>query len=119
MQISFHGAAGGVTGSCHLVEAGERRILVDCGMFQERKFLGRNWQESPVPAEEIDAVVLTHAHLDHCGLIPRLVQKGFRGPIISTAAIGTWKITMCRNGVAKERYPTKRGLRCAFWATCP
>jgi metallo-beta-lactamase family protein len=86
MKLRFLGATRQVTGSRYCLETSGVKLLVDCGMFQERKFLGRNWQESPVPADEIDAVVLTHAHLDHCGLIPRLVQKGFQGPIISTAA---------------------------------
>ncbi|MBT8485944.1 MAG: MBL fold metallo-hydrolase, partial [Phycisphaerae bacterium] len=84
MHLSFLGAAGQVTGSRFLVETDEATILVDCGMFQERSFLARNWEPSPVPPEAIDAVLLTHAHLDHCGLLPRLVADGFRGPIYAT-----------------------------------
>jgi metallo-beta-lactamase family protein len=68
------------------LEAGETKILVDCGMFQEREYLERNWEPSPIPPKQIDALVLTHAHLDHCGLIPRLVHEGFRGPILTTPA---------------------------------
>jgi metallo-beta-lactamase family protein len=59
--------------------------LIDCGLFQgQKEWRERNWQDTPVPAREIDAVILTHAHLDHCGWIPRLVKEGFRGPIYAT-----------------------------------
>jgi metallo-beta-lactamase family protein len=84
--LKFLGAAQNVTGSRHLLEAAGRRILVDCGLYQERALLGRNWGEFPVPPRSIDAVLLTHAHLDHCGLLPKLVRDGFRGPIYATAA---------------------------------
>jgi metallo-beta-lactamase family protein len=92
--VQFLGAAGTVTGSKHLVNtAGDSsgrdgfRLLIDCGMFQGLKeWRERNWQNTPVPANTIDAVVLTHAHLDHCGWIPRLVKNGFRGPIYATPA---------------------------------
>ncbi|MGH9545784.1 MAG: MBL fold metallo-hydrolase RNA specificity domain-containing protein [Terriglobales bacterium] len=92
--IQFLGAAGTVTGSKHLVntssEAGGTagfQTLIDCGMFQGAKeWRERNWQPMPVPASGIDAVVLTHAHLDHCGWIPRLVREGFRGPVYATPA---------------------------------
>jgi len=84
MKLQMLGANRQVTGSRHYVEVGSTRLLVDCGMFQEREFLGRNWARCPVPAESIHAVVLTHAHLDHSGLIPRLVREGFRGRIFAT-----------------------------------
>jgi metallo-beta-lactamase family protein len=92
--IQFLGAAGTVTGSKHLIntsqDAGGKngfQTLIDCGMFQgQKEWRERNWQDTPVPTHEIDAVVLTHAHLDHCGWIPRLVKEGFRGPIYATAA---------------------------------
>lgn len=84
-QLRFLGATGTVTGSRYLVEYGERRILVDCGLFQGVKQLRlRNWAPPPVPADSIDAVVLTHAHIDHSGYLPRLVAEGFRGPIHCT-----------------------------------
>ncbi len=87
MRLSFHGAAGGVTGSCHLVECRGRRILVDCGMFQgSRELEEENAEPFGFSPKEIDALVLTHAHLDHCGRIPLLVRRGFRGPIFATAA---------------------------------
>lgn len=85
-SLTFLGAAGTVTGSKHLLEVEGRRILVDCGLFQGLKALRqRNWQPLPVPAESIDAVVLTHAHLDHCGYLPRLVADGFKGRVFCTA----------------------------------
>jgi metallo-beta-lactamase family protein len=90
--IQFLGAAGTVTGSKHLVNTSSDpegragfQVLIDCGMFQGAKeWRERNWQPTPVPAASIDAVVLTHAHLDHCGWIPRLVREGFRGPVYAT-----------------------------------
>lgn len=86
MHLTFLGAAGNVTGSSTLLETGSSRILVDCGYVQERKFQDRNWEPFPVEPGSIDVVVLTHAHLDHCGLLPRLVAQGFRGQILATAA---------------------------------
>ncbi len=90
--IQFLGAAGTVTGSKHLINTSKSssgkdglQVLVDCGLFQGQKdWRERNWRDTPVPAKEIDAVILTHAHLDHCGWIPRLVREGFRGPIYAT-----------------------------------
>lgn len=89
--IQFLGAAGTVTGSKHLIDTGNAsgkpgfKALIDCGLFQgQKEWRERNWQDTPVPAREIDAVVLTHAHLDHCGWIPRLVKEGFRGAIYAT-----------------------------------
>ncbi|MBN2905507.1 MAG: MBL fold metallo-hydrolase [Rhodobacteraceae bacterium] len=87
MQISFHGAAGGVTGSCHMVTCGGRKILVDCGMFQGGRELHEdNAELFGFDPAEIDILLLTHAHLDHCGRIPLLVKRGFRGEVICTAA---------------------------------
>jgi metallo-beta-lactamase family protein len=83
--LTFLGAARTVTGSKYLLDTGEARILVDCGLFQGLKELReRNWHDLPLPAAAIDAVVLTHAHLDHCGYLPRLVARGFRGRIFCT-----------------------------------
>ena len=92
--IQFLGAAGTVTGSKHLINTNSDssgktgfQTLIDCGMFQgPKEWRERNWKNTPVPADQIDAVVLTHAHLDHCGWIPRLVKEGFRGPIYATPA---------------------------------
>jgi metallo-beta-lactamase family protein len=85
-SIRFLGAAGNVTGSRFLVETDRARVLVDCGMFQEREYGGRNWAPFPVDPRSIDAIVLTHAHLDHSGYLPRLVKDGFRGRIYCTPA---------------------------------
>lgn len=83
--LTFLGAAGTVTGSKHLLDLGDRRILVDCGLFQGLKDLRlRNWAAFPIDPKHIDAVVLTHAHLDHCGYLPRLVAGGFRGRVFCT-----------------------------------
>src|SRR5512143_3929726 len=92
--IQFLGAAGTVTGSKHLVNVsgdstGRRgiQVLIDCGLFQgQKEWRERNWQDPPIPVRDIDAVILTHAHLDHSGWIPRLVKLGFKGPIYATPA---------------------------------
>jgi metallo-beta-lactamase family protein len=91
--IQFLGAAGTVTGSKHLINTSPDhdakkgiQVLIDCGLFQgQKEWRERNWQPLPIPAREIDAVILTHAHLDHCGWIPRLVKEGFQGPIFATS----------------------------------
>ena len=86
MKLKFLGATQNVTGSRYVLEARGHKILVDCGLYQERQFRDRNWDPFAVPAAEIDAVLLTHAHLDHCGLLPKLVKEGFKGPIYCTRA---------------------------------
>jgi metallo-beta-lactamase family protein len=84
-SLTFLGAAGTVTGSKHLLALGDRRILIDCGLFQGLKELRlRNWAAFPIDPAQIDAVVLTHAHLDHSGYLPRFVAQGFRGRIFCT-----------------------------------
>lgn len=91
--IQFLGAAGTVTGSKHLINTSDNgskdgfQVLIDCGLFQgPKEWRERNWQNLPIPAQDIDAVILTHAHIDHCGWIPRLVKEGFHGPIYATSA---------------------------------
>ena len=87
VKLSFHGAAETVTGSKYLLEADNARVLVDCGLFQGLKELRqRNWNKLPFLPQSVQAVVLTHAHVDHIGYLPRFVKDGFRGPIICTAA---------------------------------
>ena len=82
MQLEFFGAAGEVTGSCHILHGNGHRVLLDCGMIQgSRKQEARNRDEFPFNVDEIDAVVLSHAHLDHSGRLPLLVRRGFKGPI--------------------------------------
>lgn len=85
MRIGFYGAAGTVTGSKFLIESGSARVLVDCGLYQGVKQLReRNWARVPWDPAELDAVVLTHAHIDHSGYLPALVRDGFGGPIHAT-----------------------------------
>jgi metallo-beta-lactamase family protein len=119
--IQFLGAAGTVTGSKHLIsttddpnDAGGFRVLIDCGLFQgQKEWRERNWQDTPVPARSINAVILTHAHLDHCGWLPRLVKEGFRGPIYATqATIDLCSVVLPDSGHLQEEdaaFYNKRG----------
>src|SRR5580698_9802327 len=87
MKITFWGAAGTVTGSMHLIETGGKRVLFDCGLFQgRRKEADAKNRHLPFDASAIDAVVLSHAHIDHSGNLPTLVKNGFSGPIYTTPA---------------------------------
>ncbi len=112
IKLTFLGAAQNVTGSRYLVEACGRRILVDCGLYQERRLRGRNWEEFPVPPESIHAVLLTHAHLDHVGYLPRLVADGFRGTVHSTAATAEIaRIVLLDSGRIQEEDAAKKRRR--------
>jgi len=86
IKLSFLGAAQNVTGSQYLIETNNARLLVDCGLYQERELRGRNWSPFFIPPETLDALLLTHAHLDHSGLLPKLVREGFNHSIYCTAA---------------------------------
>lgn len=87
VSLKFLGAAKSVTGSKHLLEVDQKKILIDCGMFQGQKELRlRNWDKLPIDPQEIDVVIITHAHIDHTGYLPRLVKDGFSGKIICTSA---------------------------------
>ena len=87
--ISFYGGVGSVTGSKYLLESNGKKVLVDCGLFQGLKELReRNWQDPPFRASEIDAVIITHAHIDHTGYLPRLVKLGFAGKVFTSRATG-------------------------------
>ena len=87
VNITFLGGTGTVTGSKYLVQHDGKKLLVDCGLFQGYKQLRlRNWSPLPVPADTIDAVVLTHAHIDHSGYLPLLARQGFKGPVYCTEA---------------------------------
>ncbi|MGZ3722431.1 MAG: MBL fold metallo-hydrolase, partial [Bdellovibrionales bacterium] len=87
MNLRFLGGAGTVTGSRYLLEGSHGKVLIDCGLFQGLKALRmKNWEQFPVPAHEISAVFLTHAHLDHSGFLPRLVNEGYKGKIFASHA---------------------------------
>jgi metallo-beta-lactamase family protein len=87
VKVTFLGAAGAVTGSKYLLELGARRVLIDCGLFQGVKRLReRNWQPLPFDPQSLDAVLLTHAHIDHSGYLPVLVRAGYQGPVHCTDA---------------------------------
>lgn len=113
-RLKFLGAAGTVTGSKHLLEVLGQRVLVDCGLFQGLKQLRlKNWQPLPVDPRSIDVVVLTHAHLDHTGFLPRLVKDGFRGRIVATrASVELTSIILRDSGKLQEEdaeYNNRRG----------
>lgn len=115
VQLTFLGANRQVTGSRYFLEAGGLRLIIDCGMFQERKYLDRNWEPFPVDPSTIDAMLLTHAHLDHCGLIPRLVAQGYNKPIYTVEpSVELAKIILADAGHIQEedaRYKAKRHRR--------
>ncbi len=87
ISIQFLGAAGTVTGSKYLLDTGRQQALIDCGLFQGSSQLDeQNWAPFPIPHKDIDAVFITHAHIDHTGCLPRLVKEGYRGPVYASAA---------------------------------
>jgi len=86
-KVTFYGGVGTVTGSKYLLEHNDRRVLVDCGLFQgHRELREMNWQDPPFSPAELDAVIITHAHIDHTGYLPRLVKLGFNGPVYTSKA---------------------------------
>jgi metallo-beta-lactamase family protein len=114
LKIQFLGATGTVTGSKYLVQAAGKRILVDCGLFQGYKQLRlRNWAPPPVDPKSLDAVVLTHAHLDHSGYLPLLARNGYKGPVLCSAATADLcRILLPDSGHLQEedaRYANRRG----------
>ena len=115
MQLEFFGAAGEVTGSCHILRAGGRQLLLDCGMIQGgADATARNRRAFPFEASGIDAVVLSHAHIDHCGRLPLLVKRGFRGPIHTNAACADLLPILLRdsaNLLMREAERANRDLR--------
>lgn len=114
MELTFLGAAGTVTGSKYLLRRGGHRILLDCGLFQGYKTLRlRNWAPFPVPTRDVDAVVLTHAHIDHSGYLPLFIRNGFRGPVHCTdATYELCRILLPDSGRLQEEeaeYANRRG----------
>jgi metallo-beta-lactamase family protein len=86
-KISFFGGVGSVTGSKYLIEHNGARVLVDCGLFQGlRELKDRNWEAPPFDPTSLDAIVITHAHIDHTGYLPRVVKLGFNGPVFTSRA---------------------------------
>jgi metallo-beta-lactamase family protein len=114
MRISFHGADRVVTGSCHLVEAAARKILVDCGAYQGgREAEAQNADGFGFDPAAIDMLILTHAHLDHCGRIPLLVKRGFKGEIVSTAATRELARLVMTDAAHLQEEEHRRALRVA------
>jgi metallo-beta-lactamase family protein len=114
-KISFYGGVGTVTGSKYLLEHEGKRLLVDCGLFQGFKELReRNWQEPPFDPASLDAVIITHAHIDHTGYLPRIVKLGFKGPVFTSRATGDLlKILLPDSGRLQEEdadYRNRKGL---------
>ena len=114
-RITFHGAARTVTGSKYLLEAGDARVLFDCGMFQGLKALRMlNWEPTPFPPKSLDAVVLTHAHLDHVGFLPRVVKQGYNHKVYCTPATAELaEIIMLDSAKCQEydaAYANKKGF---------
>ena len=114
-KITFHGAAGTVTGSKHLLEVGDARVLIDCGMFQGLKKLRLlNWQPTPFDTESLDAVVLTHAHLDHTGFLPRVVRQGFHGKVYCTPATSKLAELILLDSAKIQEYDAKYANKKGF-----
>lgn len=111
-RVAFLGASGEVTGSCYLVETPRARVLVDCGMFQGgRGQAARNWSPFEFDPASIDAVLLTHAHIDHCGLLPRLVAEGFRGRIHASHATADVTRVMLEDSARIQEQDARRAER--------
>lgn len=112
MKLHFLGANRQVTGSRYCLEVGNDRVLIDCGMFQERDFASRNWNDGKIKGEDITAMLLTHAHIDHCGLIPRFFSKKSKAPIFATEPTADLAEIMLRDSARIQledaRYKAKR-----------
>ena len=118
IQLRFLGAAESVTGSRHLIEFNHSKVLIDCGLYQERALRDRNWEDFGFEPADLDAVLLTHAHLDHCGLLPKLVKEGFKGKVFCTPATAEIaKIVIADSAKIQEEdaeYKKKRHKRAKY-----
>ena len=118
IQIRFLGAAESVTGSRHLIEFNHSKVMIDCGLYQERDLQNRNWENFGVEPADVDAILLTHAHLDHCGLLPKLAKEGFRGRVYCTEATAEIaQIVLADSGKIQEedaQYKIKRHKRANY-----
>ena len=118
--LQFLGAAGTVTGSKHLVTAGGRRVLLDCGLFQGLKALRlRNWAPPPVDPRAVEAVVLSHAHIDHSGYLPVLARQGFRGPVYCTPATRDLLTVLLRDAARLQEEDADRANRYRYSKHAP
>ncbi|MEM8945661.1 MAG: MBL fold metallo-hydrolase [Planctomycetota bacterium] len=114
-KITFHGAARTVTGSKYLLEADDARVLIDCGMFQGiKKLRRRNWDPTPFDAKQLDAVVLTHAHLDHTGFLPRVVKEGFHKGVYCTPATSKLAELILLDSAKIQEYDAKYANKKGF-----
>jgi metallo-beta-lactamase family protein len=112
MKLTSYGAADGVTGSKHLVEFAGSRILLDCGLFQGLKLhRERNWQPVPFDIDSLDAVILSHAHLDHSGFLPVLVKRGYRGPVYASGATRDLTDVLLRDSAHLQEEDARRANR--------
>ncbi|MEW1952602.1 MBL fold metallo-hydrolase [Terrabacter sp. NPDC080008] len=114
--LTFLGAAGTVTGSKFLVESGQTRLLVDCGLYQgERRWRSLNWEPPPVDPATVDGIALTHAHLDHCGYLPALVRGGFAGPVHATSGTAALAAVVLRDSAHLQEEEAE-GARRGGWS---
>ena len=112
MKLTFFGAAGEVTGSCHILQVGDRQVLLDCGMIQgSQQNEARNRDPFPFDPKEIDAVILSHAHIDHSGRLPLLVKRGFRGPVYCQNATADLANILLLDSANISAYDAKRTNR--------
>ena len=116
MKVKFCGASIGVTGSCHLISTENHKVLLDCGQFQGGKEMDKmNEEEFPFNPAEIECVILSHAHIDHCGRIPLLVKRGFKGPIYCTDATADLLDVMLKDSAyiheKDAEWQTRKNLR--------
>ncbi len=117
MEISFHGAAQGVTGSCYLLQCAGQRILVDCGLYQGSRALAEdNANDFGFDPASIDFVLLTHAHLDHCGRVPLLVRRGCNGEIITAAASRELARLVMMDSAGLQEEEARYRSRCARYS---